>query len=313
MFIGIIHLYQNCIFFICMSHNASIPETQDAVIRRLLDQFEQLPTQLQIAARYIIDHPHEVGVQTMRSLAGEAGIHPNSFVRLARHIGFSGYEALRERFRDFVRGGVGSSQERARWLQEMARHGGVAAVTGQMAQAILENTEKLYQEEQLESMLKAVTVMINAQRVFIAGVGSSYALAHNFWYVARMMYPQLVMVPRHGSLVLDDILHIDKDDALFAMTFQPYRTDMLEVVRFANERGADTIGLSDSPASPMCRETNVSLYAPTHTPHFFHSNAAPLALLETLCALMVAEGGERVISRIERFNEARWESGIYQH
>jgi DNA-binding MurR/RpiR family transcriptional regulator len=295
-----------------MSHSASVPETQDAVIGRLLDQFEQLPTQLQIAARYIIDHPHEVGVQTMRSLAGEAGIHPNSFVRLARHIGFSGYDALRERFRDFVRGGVGSSQERARWLQEMARNGGVGAVTGQMAEAILENAEKLFQGEQLEEMLKAVTWMINAPRVFVAGLGSSYALAYNFWYVARMMFPHLVMVPRHGSLILDDIIHIDEADVLFAMTFQPYRTDMLEVVRFANEKGANTIGLSDSPASPLCREASLSLHVPTHTPQFFHSNAAPMALLETLCALMVAEGGEGAVSRIERFNEARWESGIYQ-
>lgn len=296
-----------------MSHQSSIPDTQDAVIARLLEEFDSLPTQLQIAARYIVDHPHEVGVQTMRSLAGEANLHPNSFVRLARHIGFAGYDAMRERFRDFVRGGIGSSQERARWLQETAREGGHSAIRGQMAGAILENTERVFHSEQLESMHDAVSWMVKAPKVFIAGMGSSFALAYNFWYVARMMYPHFTMVPCQGGLPIDELLHLGNEDVLFAMTFQPYRTDMLEITRFANKKGARTIGLSDSPASPLCREAALGLYALTHTPQFFHSNTAPTALLETLCALMAADGGEEVVARIDRFNETRWESGVYQH
>ncbi|MGI9318773.1 MAG: MurR/RpiR family transcriptional regulator [bacterium] len=296
-----------------MSLNPSVPGSQEAVIQRLLEQFDQLPTQLQIAARYIIDHPREVGVQTMRSLAGEAGVHPNTFVRLARNLGFSGYDALRERFRDFVRGGVGSSQERARWLQSMARTGGVPAVSGQMAEAVLKNIEQLFKDQQLHDTQKAANWMINAPKVYVAGVGSSYALAYNFWYVARMMFPHFVMIPRHGSLPMDDLLHIDKHDVLFAMTFQPYRVDILDIVKFANSRKARTIGLSDSPASPVCRYARLGLHVQTHTPHFFHSNAAPTAMLETICALMVAEGGESVVSQIEKFNELRWQSGIYQN
>ena len=35
----------------------------------------------------------------MRSLAAKASVHPNAFVRLARLIGFEGYDDLRERFR----------------------------------------------------------------------------------------------------------------------------------------------------------------------------------------------------------------------
>ena len=295
-----------------MSRQLPVPESQDAVIARLLEEFDSLPTQLRIAARFIVDHPHEVGVQTMRSLAGEANVHPNSFVRLARHIGFAGYDAMRERFRDFVRGGTGSSQERARWLQETVREGGYSAIRGQMGESILENTERVFHSEQLESMQRAVGWMIEASRVFVAGVGSSYSLAYNFWYLARMMYPHFAMVPMQGSLPIDDLLHIDKNDVLFAMTFQPYRSDMLEIIQFANKSGAQTIGLSDSPASPLCREAALGMYALTHTPQFFHSNAAPTALLETLCALIAAEGGEEVVARIERFNETRWDSGVYQ-
>ena len=107
-----------------------IPRSQEAVVERLIAGFENLPGQLQLAARYIIDHPHEVGIQSMRTLALAADVHPNSFVRLARQLGFEGYDAMRERFRDFVRGGIGSSPDRVRWLQQLARKGGSAAVFG---------------------------------------------------------------------------------------------------------------------------------------------------------------------------------------
>ena len=294
-----------------MSQNQAVPDTQEAVLERLLADFDRLPTQLQITARFIIDHPREVGVQTMRSLAGQAGVHPNSFVRLARHLGFAGYDDMRERFRDFVRGGAGSFRERARWLQSMARQGGSAAVSGEIAQSVLVNIEKLYQGGQQKAMERAVRWMTGAKRVYVVGVGSSYALAYNFWYLARMMYPHFILIPRHGSLPMDDILHVGRQDVLFAMTFQPYRAEIIEVMRFAREQGARTIGLSDSRTSPVFRDAGLGLFAPTHTPQFFHSNSATTALLETLCALMASEGGDRVLAEIETFNECRWQSGVY--
>ena len=79
----------------------------------------------------------------MRTLAANAEVHPNSFVRLARHLGFDGYESLRERFRDFVRSGFGSYPDRVQWLQEMHREGGSTAVFASMAEACLDNTEKM--------------------------------------------------------------------------------------------------------------------------------------------------------------------------
>ncbi len=120
-----------------------LPQSQEDVIARLLADFDELPGQLQLCARYLIDHPHEVGLQSMRRLATNARVQPNSFVRLARHLGFEGYDAMRERFRDFVRGGTGSTPDRVRWLQQMDREGGSAAIFGNMAEACLENTRCL--------------------------------------------------------------------------------------------------------------------------------------------------------------------------
>jgi DNA-binding MurR/RpiR family transcriptional regulator len=288
------------------------PQSQEAVVERLLAVYNDLPGQLQISARYIIDHPHEVGLQSMRTLAVNADVHPNSFVRLARHIGFDGYDAMRERFRDFVRGGVGSSPDRVRWLQDMAKQGGSAEILGSMASACLDNTETMFEQQSIQDLDQAVDWMAASKRVFVLGLGLAYPLAYNFWYVARMGFDHFILTPRHGSQPSDDIIRMNQDDCLLAMTFQPYRRETLAAVRLAKARGAKTIGITDSNASALCRESDLGLVSPTHTPQFFHSNSAVMALLESLCALLVVRGGEQATEAIEAFNTARWEAQIYE-
>ncbi|MCG6891919.1 MAG: MurR/RpiR family transcriptional regulator [Gammaproteobacteria bacterium] len=288
-----------------------LPKTQEEVIARLLHDFDELPGQLQLCARFIIDHPHEVGLQSMRTLATDAEVQPNSFVRLARHLGFEGYDAMRERFRDFVRGGIGSSPDRVRWLQQLGRKGGSAAVFGSMAEACLENTEKMFAQQSVADLETAVDLMINARRVYVLGLGLAYPLAYNFWYVARMGFDHFILTPRHGSLPSDDIIRMDERDCLLAMTFQPYRRDTLAAVQRARKTGAKVIGITDSNAASLCREADIGLVAPTHTPQFFHSNSAVTALLESLCALLVVRGGDTASQAVEAFHQARWEENIY--
>lgn len=302
-----------------MSHSSAelnvienaLPQSQEEVIARLLDGFGDLPGQLQLCARYIIDHPHEVGLQSMRTLAANAEVQPNSFVRLARQLGFEGYDALRERFRDFVRGGIGSSPDRVRWLQQMDRKGGSTAIFGSMVEACLENTEKMFAQQSVQDLERAVDLMINARRVYVLGLGLAYPLAYNFWYVARMGFDHFVLTPRHGSLPADDLIRMDERDCLLAMTFQPYRRDTLAAVQRAKQAGAKVIGVTDSSAAALCREADLGLVSPTHTPQFFHSNSAVTALLESLCALLVVRGGDEASASVEAFHSARWEENIY--
>ncbi len=289
-----------------------LPQSQEEVAELLLAEFDQLPAQLQLCARYLIDHPHEVGLQSMRTLAASAEVHPNSFVRLARHLGFDGYDALRERFRDFVRAGIGSSPDRVNWLRELDRKGGSAAVFGSMAEACLDNVEKMFARQSVKELERAVDWMIDARRVYVLGLGLAYPLAYNFWYVARMGFDHFILSPRHGSLPSDDLIRMDEHDCLLALTFQPYRRDTLAAVQQAKEKGARIIGVTDSSAATLCREADLGLVAPTHTPQFFQSNAAVAALLETLCALLVVRGGDAASAAVEAFHAARWEENVYE-
>ena len=289
------------------------PQTAEAVVAALTEAFAGLPPALQAAARHIIDHPREVGVESMRTLAVRTSVHPNAFVRLARQLGFEGYDEMRERFRDFVVAeGLGGFRDRARWLQEMAAKGGSAAILGEMAAAVAENVERGFQKQDLRALERACDRILKARTVYVLGLGAAYNLAHHFWYVARMAFGHVVPIPRHGSQPIDDLAQVGKKDLLVALTFQPYRSETLGAVRLAKRRGAKVIGITDSATSPLAREADQALICPTHTPQFFQSQAAVMALLETLIALLVARAGEEAQARIEAFHAERLAAGNYE-
>jgi DNA-binding MurR/RpiR family transcriptional regulator len=292
--------------------NAPELGSAERVTARLVNGFDALSPQLQKAAQYVIDRPHEVGVQSMRAIAAEIDVHPNTLVRLAKHVGFAGYEDMRERFRDFVRSGrLGGFQDRARWLQSMAREGGSMAVVGQMAAATIGNVEQMYQEQTEAELNRASAAIIEARQAFVLGLGAAYPLAHTLWYVARMAFDHLVPIPRHGSLAIDDLVRIGADDVLLAITFQPYRTETLDAAHFAADQSATVIGITDSRASPLARMADIALVTPTHTPLFFQSHAAAMALIEALISLLVSDAGDAAAARIDAFHRERYRSGVY--
>jgi DNA-binding MurR/RpiR family transcriptional regulator len=289
------------------------PKSAKAVIAALTEAFPDMPPALQAAARHIIDHPREVGVQSMRSLAVKTSVHPNAFVRLARQIGFEGYDDMRERFRDFlVADDLGGFGDRARWLQEMAAEGGSAAILGEMASAIADNVERGFVKQDVKALEEACDAVLGAGRVYVLGLGSAYNLAHQFWYVTRMAFGHVELVPRHGSHPIDDMAQIGAGDLLLALTFQPYRAETMAAVRLGRRRGARVIGITDSVTSPLARAADQALVCPTHTPQFFQSQAAVMGLLEALMALLVARADQGAQARIEAFHAERLAAGIYE-
>ena len=77
------------------------------VLNQLSAEIAGLSPQLRLAGRYVLDHPNEVAVLSMRALAANAQVNPPTMMRLARRLGFDGYEDFRAVFQaPLVRSGA---------------------------------------------------------------------------------------------------------------------------------------------------------------------------------------------------------------
>jgi DNA-binding MurR/RpiR family transcriptional regulator len=286
-------------------------ETTQEALNHLSAVYESLSPQLRRAADYVLDNPNEVGLNSMRQVAQAAEVKPNTLVRMAKAAGFSGYEAFRVPFRDDLRKGMETFPDRARWLQSIAQGGSHGQLFSQMAAASLTNLEQLFSSTSGAEVKAAADLIVGARTAYVLGVGVGHALAHSFWYVARMALDNLVHVPRPGNLPIDDLARIGKRDVLLAMTFSPYRREVVDAVHLAKRRGASVVAISDSRSAPIAIAADHVFVVPTTTPQFFTSSAAVMVLLETLIAFMVADAKRNVVANIEAFHRERDEAGVY--
>ncbi len=286
-------------------------DVSSTILERLAGELPALTPEARKAATYVLENPRDVGVSTVREIAQAAKVKPNTVVRMARQVGFEGYEDFREPFRAAIRAGNADFPDRVRWLQDIRKSGDLGGLYADMVQSALRNIEDSFAAVTADDLQAAAEAIWAARHVFTLGVGVNNANARNFTYLASTGMTQFHAIPRAGSTPIDDLAWADDQDVLIAITCKPYRSEVVEAVRIANEQGVTVIGLSDSPASPIIRNATHGFVVPADTPQFFPSSVSTIAMLETLLSFVIAVASDEIAGRVAKFHARRHAFGIY--
>lgn len=280
------------------------------ILQSLTAGLSELSPQVRQAAVYVLENPGEIAVTSMRGIAEAAEVKPNTLVRLARAVGFDGYEDFREPFRQQAADGSPSFPDRARFLQSINESGRHGSLLADMAAAALGNVEALFAEIDADELRAVADLVADARRTNVLGVGTARPLAENFAYVASMAIDSVAAIPTIG-LAIDDVARMGPDDVLVAMTFSPYRAEIVDAVALAADKEIPVIAITDSWAAPIAGPAAHTFVVPNDSPLPFSSSVAAVALLESLLAFVVADAASDVVSAIDTFHQTRRDAGIY--
>ena len=283
--------------------------TVDSVLDRLASDLEALSPQLRKAAAHVLDHPADVGLASVRELAEAADVKPNTLVRLARAAGFDGFEDFREPFRAELR--PNPFPDRAQWLQELSAGGRLGTLYADIAGAAIANVEQMFASTTAEELKAIADRIVASRRTFVIGVGANFALAQNFAYLTGMAADHVIAVPRQGNVPMDTVVRAGRGDVVVGITFEPYRSEVVEATQAARRQGAQVVAITDSHGSPIAVGADHVILAPGTTPQFFPSTLAAAAALETLASFIVADSSAEVVAAIDRFHRRRYDLGVY--
>ncbi len=296
-------------------NDINVPSTDQCappdLLGRLTTELGSLTPEVRKAATFVLENPNEVGVSSIREIATAADVKPNTLVRMARVLGFDGYEDFREPFREEIRRGTASFPDRARWLQSISQSGKLGSLYADMVNSALRNIEETFAGIDETALKSAADDIWTSRQVFALGVGVNNSNARNFTYLASTGMEQFHPIPRPGSTAVDDLARADHRDVLIAITCKPYRSEVVEAVRIAREQGLTIVGISDSPASPIVAGSRHGFVVAADTPQFFPSSVSTIALLETLLSFVIASADSEIVGRVKKFHERRHELGIY--
>ncbi|KIC42576.1 iron dicitrate transport regulator FecR [Ruegeria sp. ANG-R] len=284
--------------------------TPTQLTEQLRQNIDALPRQMQVAAKYIIDHPGDFGLDPVRVTAQKTGISSNVLVRLAYRLGFDSFEAFRKPFRQTL---VTDREDRLGqdWLSRMRSGDDFSATQAGLAQNELNVVTRSLRLADPALIQQITDHMISAKRCFITATRASYALAYYFHYAGRMAHPGFQLIPRHMGSAVDDLLEADTADCLFAITVHPYSSDTIQSMRFARKRGMRIVLLSDSEIIAPGVDPDVVLPVSIRTQHHFSSFSGAMAVLECLLGHLFVAGGSAARDRVDRYQTAREDTGAY--
>ena len=254
-------------------------------------------------ARFILEHYDKAAFMTASRLGVTVGVSESTVVRFATELGYDGYPHLQRAMQEMIRNKLTSVQR----MEVAGDRMGGRDVLQTVLHADTDMIRVTLDEIDRDAFQGAVDALMGAKRIYILGVRSSSALASFLGFYFNLLFENVTLVHTNSvSEIFEQVLRIGPGDVLFGISFPRYSKRTLSAMKYARDRGARVIALTDSQLSPLARVADHVLLARSDMASFVDSLVAPLSVIN---ALIVAVGMSRRDEIEQTFNklERIWE------
>ncbi len=265
----------------------------------IAERYGSLSPQLRVAADYVVGHYHDVASRSLRAVAADSSLNPPTYSRLARALGLSSYEEMREMCRVEIKSRSISYAEKADLLQTASLADETQPFALQQSTWAIRNIDEFAKELDIDKLREVADQLISAKRVFIAGSLASVGFAQYFGYLANLAFTNWQVIGQDGVALNTALTGISPDDALLIIMKDPYARRSVDATQIAHEAGAGVVVISDSMFCPAFRYATHSFIVPTDSPQFFSSYVATLVLLESLMGMVIRRAGREAGQRLK--------------
>jgi DNA-binding MurR/RpiR family transcriptional regulator len=267
---------------------------------QIIEAFDGMPAQIQAAAKFILDRPGDVALLSMREQARQAGVPPATMTRLAKRLGLDGYDAVRELYAHAIRNGRLSFSGRAGAQVASQKAKGEKVLAKDIVAGLAAHIERLGEPEALDRLTAAAALLAAARKIYCLGLRSSHTTAWHMTYVLSLLGERSVLLDSAAGMGMDPIRSATAEDALFAISVEPYTRATIEVAHYAHARGIPIVAVTDSAVSPLAQIARSTILVSTDSPSFFHAMTPAFAVGEILAALVAGRGGDASLEALRR-------------
>lgn len=267
------------------------PTEYEALVQRIEGGYDELSRSFQTIARYLIQNPNDVVIQSINEIAARCSVHPSSLVRFAQSLGYDGFKDLKELFNRRLATAAPGFEARVNALKdELQRHkrGSPKGFLGDLVARDIATLHDLYNHTAENDLITAAALLERARTIYIAGQLRSAPIADFLRYVLTMLDRQVVLLDANGGLATHMARVMGQDDVLFAISFRFYAKEVVSIVESAHARAIPVIAMSDGKLSPLAKCAAVLFSIPEGEYAFSRSLAAPMCLAQALMVALAA-------------------------
>lgn len=261
------------------------PQSFDALRHAMQERYDDLSPHLQRLARYALDDPNAFALETVTKLAEAVEVQPSTLIRFAKELGYSGFSEMQKVFKLRLIEGAPAYRERIyrhRTSLEQAAKDDPAAILNEFTDASIMCLERLRDTVQAETLAKAISMMNEADTIYVVGQRRAFPIASYLAYGLTRLERRCQLLDFVGGMVPQQIATLRQTDLLIAIAFAEYTPAVVEAVRDVHIRGIPVFTLTDVPTSPLARHSDLYFCVDDADIHRFRPIAGSISLVQSM-------------------------------
>lgn len=253
--------------------------------------------------RYMLEHYDKAAYLTASKLGAVVRVSESTVVRFAIELGFEGYPELQKSLQELIRTKLTSVQR----MEITNDRIGDGEVLSKILAGDIDKIRTTLDRIDPAAFDAAVDAIIGAKHIYISGMRSASLLSGFLGYYFNLMFPDVRTVQATSSSeMFEQLFRIDKGDVFIGISFPRYSKRIIDAIDFAKSKGAVTVALTDSDASPLAACADHLLIARSDMASFVDSYVAPLSVINALIVAVSKKKQQDVSETFEKL-EAIWD------
>ncbi|MEN3204329.1 MurR/RpiR family transcriptional regulator [Klebsiella pneumoniae] len=265
---------------------------QDEIRRR----YDTLSKRLKQVARYILDNSNSVAFDTVASIAQQADVPPSTLIRFANAFGFSGFNEMKQMFKQHLMEETANYTERARLFRQTTSDESSPPETPTILNMFtMVNNQALQQlamQTSSDDLERAVALLGEAENIYVIGLRRSFSVASYLTYALRHLDRKAFLIDGLGGMFTEQLSLVGPKDVVVAVSFSPYAREVVELVELGAQRKARQIAITDSQVSPLAAFSDVCFVVREAQVDGFRSQVASLCLAQTLAVSLALNSSQ---------------------
>lgn len=260
-------------------------------------------------AAFIQSSYDKAAFMTASKLGKTVNVSESTVVRFAAELGYDGYPAMQKALQEMIRSKLTSIQR----IEVSNDRIGNQDVFSMVMQSDIEKIRMTMEECSKEEFSEAVDAIVEAKRIYILGVRSSVALSSFLSFYFNLIFDNVVLIQSNAtSEMFEQLLRVGEGDVVIGISFPRYSRRTVQALRFARDRKAKVIAITDSAASPLVECATHTLFGKSDMISFVDSLVAPLSLINALIVAVSRRKKDDLANTFETLEEIWDEYQVYE-
>jgi len=269
-----------------ISKRATKPLDFEALRSELVARDGKFSKRLAQVARYFLNHPEEVAINTLVRLAEQARVPPATITRFTKELGFAGFAELQAVFRERLLG------PRLPYAERMAEpptpHGRNAdldqpsQVFGGFVEAAVQSLLRIEEALDRKQLDAFVDALAKSESVYVAAARGAFGLGAYAVYGLSNVGRRAHLIDNIGAMRSLQISAMRPGEALWVMTFDDYTPESVEAAHLAAKQGNPVLAITDNELSPVAKIAKHVLYVNEARLGHFRSQVPAMVVVQAV-------------------------------